>query len=243
MSFLLNRSENFLTEFVVLWELALSLGVIHSICRGEELLIEPNVLAVPGVGRLSGSGESSGLLKAFLLRAEDGVLSSRPNRDRFFSMRSLPSFELLSRRVFLWLKKRMSSTLVDVNKSGASVFASKGFEEKAGCCDGSGIGSSQSVANSACSLGVESLSGEVTFSAVMRSISELGQYAMLSMVAWENGLFGEGVHPSGVRRGAWTSSAFVELSSCCPGSIAFLASSTRSGLSPFRISKALSASK
>ena len=90
-------------------------------------------------------------------------------------MLSLPSFELLSRWMFLYFKRRISSTLVGVNRSGASVLASKGFEEKAGCCEGSGIGSSQSVANSACSLVAESFSGEVIFRAVIRSMSELGQ--------------------------------------------------------------------
>lgn len=61
LSFLLNKSENFLTEFVVLWEQALSLGVMFSICRGKEPLIEPEpcVLPVFGVGIRSGSGESS----------------------------------------------------------------------------------------------------------------------------------------------------------------------------------------
>ena len=123
-------------------------------CKGEELLIEPKVLPVLVAGMLCGSGESSKLLKAFLLLAEDGVLNSRPKKDLFLSMLSRPILELLTRRAFLWLRSRISSMLVEVNKSGASVLASKGLDEKAGCCEGSGIGSSQSVTKSACTFGV-----------------------------------------------------------------------------------------
>ena len=59
LSFLLNRSENFLTEFVVLWEPALSLGVTSPVCKGEEPFTEAIVFPVPGVAMLKGRGESS----------------------------------------------------------------------------------------------------------------------------------------------------------------------------------------
>jgi len=133
----------------VLWELELSFGVLYSAWKGEEPFREPNVLPEFGVGTFNGSGESSKLLKAFLLLAEEGVLKSRPKNDLFLSTLSRPNFELLDRRLFFGLKRRISSVLVEVNSSGASVLTSKGFDKKAGCCEGSGIGSSQSVAKSA----------------------------------------------------------------------------------------------
>lgn len=212
---------------------------MFSVCKGEEPLIEPYVFPVLGVGMLDGIGESSTLLKAFLLLAEDGVLNSRPKKDLFLSMLSRPSFELLPRRVFLWLRRRISSMLVEVNKSGASVLALKGLDKKAGCCEGTGIGSSQSVAKSACTLGVWSFSGEVILRAVMRSISKFEQPNVSAIMACEASFLGDDVHLSGVEI------FFSSLSSSCgsSGLKTFFAFSKCSGLSPFKISKAFSVSK
>ena len=213
--------------------------MLFSVCKGEEPLIEPYVLPVLGVGTLDGIGESSTLLKAFLLLAEDGVLNSRPKKDLFLSMLSRPSFELLPLRMFLWLRRRISSMLVEVNKNGASVLALKGLDKTAGCCEGSGIGSSQSVAKSACTFGVWSFSGEVILRAVMRSMSKFEQPTVSAIVACEAGVLGEDVHLSGVEISC------PSLSSSCgsSGLKRSFVSSKRSGLSPFKFSKASSVSK
>lgn len=173
LSFFRNISENFFTPPLVPLVLALSFGCASSVIRGDESRGEECVPLVLGVGMLIGRDESSEL-KAFLLLADDGVLSSSPKKLFFLSIPSLPFLEMLSLYwPCLWLKKRISSTLEDVNSSGASVLTPKGFEANAGCCEGSGTGNSHSVAKSALTFGIESFSGEVIWRAVIKSISEL----------------------------------------------------------------------
>lgn len=139
---------------------------------GEGFLIDDRALLVFEVDMSIGKDESFEDLNAFRLFAEDGVERPSPNMLLFRSMLDLPLLEGFSWRCFFTHSARIASALVDVNNKGASVLTSKELGANAGCSEGSGTGSSHSVVKSPLTLAIESFSGEVTFKAVMRSISQ-----------------------------------------------------------------------
>lgn len=136
-------------------------------------IIDDLALCLFEVGTRTGKDESPDDLFAFRLFVEDGVEIPSPNMLIFRSTLCLPTLWALS-----WLycffehNSRIASALVDVNNKGSSVLTSKGLDANAGCSEGSGTGSSHSVVKSPLTLAVASFSGEVTFKAVMRSMSQ-----------------------------------------------------------------------